>query len=140
MPLGLVLSSGTRHDSTQLEPVLDAISVPRRRGRPRKRPGLLIADKAYSGGPCRALLRRRGIPHVIPQPRIPHTQKRKRLGRPTRFDKALYAQRYLVERAILQLKGFRRIATRYEKRAVNFLAMVHIAAILMWINYLSDTV
>jgi hypothetical protein len=45
-PLGVVLSPGQRHDSTQLEPVLDAISVPRPggRGRPRKRPDHLIAD------------------------------------------------------------------------------------------------
>jgi transposase len=45
----------------------------------------------------------------------------------------LYRERNVVERAINRLKQFRRVATRYEKRAVNFLAMVKFAAILTWL-------
>jgi transposase len=68
-PLSVVLTPGQRHDSTQLEPVLDAIRVPRPggRGRPRKRPDHLIGDKGYSYDRCRQTLRRRGIPHTIPE-------------------------------------------------------------------------
>jgi transposase len=45
----------------------------------------------------------------------------------------LYKERNYVERAINRLKQFRRVATRYEKRAVNFLAMVTLAAIMLWL-------
>ena len=70
-PLSVVLTPGQRHESTQLAAVLDAIRVPRLvgRGRPRKRPDRVIADKGYSYGTCRRLLRRRGIPHTIPERR-----------------------------------------------------------------------
>jgi hypothetical protein len=66
-----VLAPGQRHDSTQLEPVLDAIRVPRlgRRRWLRKRPDHFIADKGYSYPTCRRVLRRRGIPHTIPERR-----------------------------------------------------------------------
>ncbi|HYD30821.1 MAG TPA: transposase, partial [Azospirillaceae bacterium] len=49
------------------------------------------------------------------------------------FDRAAYRERNRVERLINKLKQFRRIATRYEKRAVNYLAMITIAAILLWL-------
>ncbi len=47
-PLGIHVSAGQRHESTQLEPTLDSVRVPRRRGRPRKRPDDLALDKGYS--------------------------------------------------------------------------------------------
>ncbi len=50
-----------------------------------------------------------------------------------RFDKIAYRKRNVVERLINRLKQFRRIATRYEKRAVNYLAMLTIAAITLWL-------
>ena len=49
------------------------------------------------------------------------------------FDRAAYRRRNRVERLINRLKQFRRIATRYEKRAANYLAMLHLAALLIWI-------
>nr|WP_201360144.1 transposase [Dictyobacter formicarum] len=49
------------------------------------------------------------------------------------FNRALYKERNVVERTINRLKHFRRVATRYEKRAVNFLAMVTLACILLWL-------
>jgi transposase len=49
------------------------------------------------------------------------------------FNRTLYKERNRVERLINRLKQFRRVATRYEKRAVNFLAMVTIASILLWL-------
>ncbi|RMF68259.1 MAG: IS5/IS1182 family transposase, partial [Cyanobacteria bacterium J069] len=51
----------------------------------------------------------------------------------TRFDRQAYRQRNRVERAINRLKQFRRIATRYEKRAENYLAMLTLASILLWL-------
>ena len=56
------------------------------------------------------------------------------LERPARrFDRAAYRERNRVERLVGRLKPCRRVATRYEKRAVHFLAMVTLAAILLWL-------
>ncbi len=49
------------------------------------------------------------------------------------FDRAAYRERNVIERAINRLKRWRRIATRYEKRAANYLAMLTLAAILLWL-------
>ena len=54
--------------------------------------------------------------------------------RQRRFDKVAYRERNQVERTINRLKGWRRVATRYEKRDVNYLAMVTIAAIVLWLE------
>lgn len=134
-PLSVVVSPGQRHESTQLGAVLDAIRVERLGvGRPRKRPERVIADRGYSFPSCRLLLRRRGIPHVIPQRR---DQRERRTGHPGRrpsFDAALYAQRNIVERCVGRLKQWRGVATRYEKRAVNYRAVVTIVALVMWLT------
>jgi transposase len=135
-PLGVVLTPGQRHDSTQLEPVLDAISVPRPggRGRPRKRPDHLVADKGYSYPTCRRLLRRRGIAHTIPERSDQRARRARRPGRPLAFDRERYRGRNVVERCFNRLKRFRAVATRFEKRAVNYRAMVVIASLLIWLD------
>ena len=109
-----------------LEPLLERGAVKRRgRGRPRKRPARLAGDKGCASGKARRALRRRGIGAVIP---------RKQGERPDpRFDRAAYRERSRVERTINRLKQFRRVATRYEKRAANYLAMVTVAAITLWL-------
>lgn len=93
----------------------------RGRGRPRLRPRRLAGDKGYSSPSARRRLRRRGIKPVIPtksnQPRDPA------------FDREAYRRRNIVERLINRLKQYRRIATRYEKRAANYLTMVKIGMI-----------
>lgn len=61
---------------------------------------------------------------------IPHKRNERRRRH---FDRAAYRERNRVERTINRLKQFRRIATRYEKRAVNYLAMVLIAPLLLWL-------
>jgi transposase len=133
----VVLTAGQVHESTQLEPVLDAIRVPRRRGRPRKRPGRLVADKGYRYRRCRRALRRRGIRHVIPERRDQRAQRAAqgaRGGRPPGFDRAAYRGRNAIERCINRLKQFRGLATRYEKRAVNYRALVVLTAIVIWLT------
>ncbi len=125
-PLSLVLTAGQRHESMQLEAVLDGIRVPKLgRGRPRTRPSRVLADKGYSYPRCRRVLRRRGIRATIPTRR---DQRRRR------FDREAYRRRNVVERCVNRLKQFRAIATRYEKRAVNYRAMVVIASILLWVG------
>ena len=107
---------------------------PSGRGRPRKRPNHLIADKGYSYPRCRKALRRRGIPHTIPERTDQRTRRRGRPGRPLAFDKARYRRRNLVEPCIGKLKQWRGLATRFDKRAVNYRAMVVIAALMLWVQ------
>jgi transposase len=135
-PLAIGLTAGQRHDSTQLESTLDQIRVPRRRGRPRKRPGQVACDKGYSYPKCRRALRQRGIRHVIPERKDQREQRQKRGaagGRAPRFDKAVYRLRSWAERGVNRLKQWRAGATRYEKRAHNYLALVQIASIIIWL-------
>ncbi len=125
-PIAITLTGGERHEQTALVEILDAGAVRRTGpGRPRLRPRRLAGDKAYAGRPVRSHLRRRGIQPVIPskkgEPRNPFC------------DRESYRLRNRVERLINRLKQFRRIATRYEKRAANYLAMVVIGAILLWL-------
>ena len=81
---------------------------------------------AYSSPPARRRLRQRRSEPVIPirkdQPRQPD------------FDKAAYRERNKVERLIDRLKQYRRIATRYEKRVPNYLAMVTLGMTMLWLK------
>ena len=132
----MVITPGQRHGSTQLESLLEAVRVARPEGspgRPRKRPAHLLADRGYSFPGCRELLRRRGITHTIPERK---DQKERREGRPGRrpgFDREAHRRRNVVERCVNRLKQWRAVATRYEKRAVNYRAMVVIASLMMWL-------
>jgi transposase len=125
-PLGLVVTAGQRHEQTAFRPRMEAGAVKRLgRGRPRVRPERVVGDRGYTGRPIRAYCRRRGIRQTIP---------RLRTERPARrFDRAAYRERNRVERLVGRLKQCRRVATRSEKRATYFLAMVTLAAILLWL-------
>ena len=119
LPRAVTVTAGQRHESTQLEAVLGKVRVPRRVGRPRRRPRRVAGDKGSSYPRVRRYLRRRRIGAVIP------TRKDRR-PIPT-FDKAASRRRDVVERCINWLKERRRLATRFEKLAENFLAMVQLA-------------
>lgn len=95
------------------------------RGRPKHRSHYLLGDKAYSSQKIRQLLRQKGIIPVIP--------KRSNQKQRGQFNRGLYRERNRVERLINRLKQYRRIATRYEKYAVNYLAMLTIGAIRLWL-------
>lgn len=121
-----------------MEPVLDKIRVPRTGpGRPRKKPDSLAADKAYSNGPCRHILRRRGIRHTIPEKtdsQVARRRKGSHGGRPPGFDKQRYKKRNTVERAINKLKQSRAVATRYDKRGYVYLGTITAAALAIWLR------
>lgn len=112
-----------------------ALRVPRPRGRPRTRPEVVLADKAYSSRAIRHHLRRRHIRAVIPSPADQLAKRRRRGsrgGRPPAFDRQAYKQRNTVERCINRLKQWRGLATRYDKTATIYLAGLHLAGIFMW--------
>lgn len=133
----MLVTAGQRHESTQLEPLLDTIRVPRPgSGRPRKRPDHLVADRGYSYPTCRRLLRRRRIAHPIPErsdQQAARARRGARGGRPPAVDRVRYRHRNVVERCIARLKQHRAIATRYDKLAVSYQSWLVLAALLLWL-------
>lgn len=122
----LVLTPGQRHESTQLPALMEHGAVKRPGpGRPRLRPHRIVGDKGYSYPPIRQYLRQRGVRITI--------ARRSNQPRGGPFAKAIYRLRNRVERLINRMKHFRRLATRYEKRAENYRAMWLIAAIWLWL-------
>jgi transposase len=111
--LSLYATAGQRHESTAFETTLGRVALPRRLG-VKRWPAKVAGDKGYSYPRIRRWLKRRQVQDVIPT--------RKDQPRQEDFDKPTYRQRNIVERAIGWLKECRRLGTRYEKLAVNFLA------------------
>jgi transposase len=125
-PLTMVVTAGQRHETVVFEQLMEQGAVKRvGRGRPRLHPRRLSGDKSYSSRHIRQYLRQRGIRMTIPR-----KVNERRTGP---FDRAIYRTRSRVECLINRLKQSRRIATRYEKRAENYLAMLTIAAIMLWL-------
>jgi transposase len=121
-----LLTPGQRHEAPVFVPLMQQGAVSRLGpGRPKLRPTRLVGDKGYSSRAIRQYLRRHGIRVTIPR-----KQCERRTGP---FDRALYRLRNAVERLINRLKQCRRIATRYEKRAASYQAMLLIAAIMLWL-------
>lgn len=96
--------------------------------RPGARPAKLAADKGYSSDAIRRSLAERGVEAVIPLRRNEHA------GEEPAFDAGAYKRRNVVERCVGRLKACRRIATRFEKLAVNFAAMVELAMIVIFLR------
>ena len=111
-PVELKLTPGQQADVTQAEVLLEGYTTE-----------AVIADKAYDSDALVTTIEARPAVAVIP-PR----ENRKQLRD---YDRILYKARNLVERFINRIKHFRRVATRYEKTARNFLAFVQVASIMV---------
>jgi transposase len=84
----------------------------------------LLADKAYDSAELRKSLKKRGT-----KPVIPNKCNRKK---PFSFSKKAYKERHKIENAFCRLKDFRRIATRYDRLAINFAASIYLVAAVVW--------
>ena len=111
-PVEFVLTAGQEADVTQAEPLI--------RG---NKADAYILDKAYDSDAVVKAVKRRGAEAVIP------SKKNRKV--PRDYDKHLYKERKKVEWFINLLKQYRRVATRYEKTARNFLGFVHVASIMI---------
>ncbi|SDP74815.1 Transposase DDE domain-containing protein [Streptomyces sp. cf386] len=98
-------------------------------GRPRTRPAQVAADKGYSSTKIRSYLRSRGIKAAIPE-RIDQINGRIRRGESRcRLDRAAYRRRNVVERYFNRLKHNKALATRYDKRARHYQALLTLACL-----------
>ena len=124
LPLAISVTPGQAGETPEFVSLLN--SIPFSLFRTSKRPKAIAGDKAYSAKATREFLRTKGITDAIP--------KRENETPRTRFPKALYRKRNIVERVIGWLKEYRRLATRYEKTIESYMAMLHIAAIRIILN------
>jgi transposase len=96
----------------------------------------VLADKGYSSRANRAYLRRRGIRATIPERRDQQANRARRGsagGRPPSFDPVAYKRRNVVRRCFNRLKQYRAIATRYDKTAMSYQAVIDLATLRMWL-------
>lgn len=114
-PVRFVLTAGQKGDAPQAEALMDGLPA-----------AVVMADTAYDSDQVRQAIAGKGAVAVIPN-NPSRTRKHP-------FDKVLYAERHLVECCISKLKQFRRVATRYEKTARNYLAVVTLAATVLWLQ------
>ena len=111
-PVKFLLTPGQTHDITQAEPLLEGLAAE-----------YVIADKGYDGDRLLRTIKDQGGEAVIPP------KSNRKVQRP--YDKQLYRERNHIERLLGRLKQCRRIATRYDKTARNFLALLHLAAYMV---------
>lgn len=112
-PLRFALTGGQAADSTQAVPLLTGIET-----------GAVIADKGYESNRILAFIHSNGAAAVIP----PKANRRD----PWEYDRELYRQRNLIERAFNKLKHWRRIATQYDRRSIYFLSALYLVASIIW--------
>ena len=121
-PLGFHLESAQRNEVEFARLTLETVRVPKppgRAGRPRTRPGQVVADRGYHSASLRHYLRRRGIACCIPPLRRP-AHWRPRRGRPVVARREDYARRWVVERTFAWLGNQRRLLVRHERLLATY--------------------
>jgi len=114
-PVRFILTAGQKGDAPQAGPLIEGLAAE-----------VVMADTAYDADDIRQAIADKGALAVIPN--NPSRAKKHPL------DKHLYAQRHLVECCFSKLKQFRRVATRFEKTARNYRAVITLAAIVLWLR------
>ncbi len=116
LPVRLALTAGEAHDNRLADKLLSRL----------KSGSMLLADRGYDADWIRALAARKGAFANIP-PRCNRSE-------PICFSPYLYRSRNLVERFFNKIKHCRRVATRYDRLAANYLAFVQLASIRLWLR------
>ena len=114
-PVRFALTAGQSGDAPQAKALIEALSAES-----------VMADTAYDSDALRGIIAEMGAEAVIPN--NPSRARKHPL------DKALYAERHLIECCFSKLKQFRRVATRYEKTAQNYCSVVALAAAILWLR------
>jgi transposase len=114
-PVRFTLTAGQKGDAPQADSLIEGLPAE-----------VVLADAAYDSNHLRQAIADKGAVAVIP-----NNPSR---ARKYKLDKHLYAQRYLIECCFSKLKQFRRVATRFEKTARNYLAVVTLAATILWLR------
>jgi transposase len=114
-PVGFTLTAGQTGDAPQAKDLMADLPAE-----------VVIADTAYDSDEVRQAIAGKDAVAVIPN------NPSRALKHP--LDKDLYAQRHLIECCFAKLKQFRRVATRFEKTARNYRAVITIAAIVLWLR------
>ena len=114
-PVRFTLTAGQKGDAPQAAALIEGLAAE-----------VVMADTAYDADHLRQAIAAKGAIAVIPN------NPSRALKHP--LDKDLYTQRYLVECCFSKLKQFRRVATRFEKTARNYRAVVTLAAIVLWMR------
>jgi transposase len=114
-PVRFRLTAGQKGDAPQAAALIEGLPAE-----------VVMADTAYDADHLRKAIAAKGALAVIPN------NPSRALKYP--LDKHLYAQRHLVECCFSKLKQFRRVATRFEKTARNYCAVVTLAAIVLWLR------
>jgi len=112
-PVAFALTPGNVADVVMAVPLLGAVAKPKR----------LLADKAYDADSLRRWLKHRKIRAAIPSTASRRT--------PYPLDRAAYKRRNVIERLFCKLKNWRRVATRYDRLAQNYLSGLALAAIII---------
>lgn len=114
-PVRLVLTAGHKGDAPQADALVEGLAA-----------DFVMADTAYDSDRLRNAIADKGATAVIPN-NPSRAQKHP-------LDKHLYAERHLIECCFSKLKQFRRVATRFEKTAKHYLAVVTLAATVLWVR------
>ena len=115
MPMKFILTGGQGAECKRAIPLLENVNA-----------SAVLADKAYDTNEVREWLKERGIKAVIP----PKSNRKEEIE----CDFWLYKERHAVECMFGKLKHYRRIATRYEKKAINYMGMLSFASVLLWLR------
>jgi transposase len=119
LPLGFHLAGANQAEVRLAAQTLDSIRVARPRGRPKRRPAKLVADRGYDSRSFRTALRCRGMAMCIPPKRRPASWRARR-GRPVVARKEDYQRRFTVERSFAWLGTYRRLLIRWERLFVVY--------------------
>lgn len=138
--VAVILTAGQAHDAPQAPRLLHCITVPGKSTKPRTKPRIVIADKAYSSNTIRHMLRSRKITACIPERSTSITARKnkgRKGGRPYKCPPDLYQQRNTIERGFAKLKQHRAVSTRYDKLATMYETTIVIANIKTLLKQIS---